>query len=90
MSTRTMIDADGDTITIEMTTPEPRQIARTFVLAANVIDYVDWNAVAATARQLGGHYEVRFAQDGAATITIFWSYTIDELRDEVSPRRVQE
>jgi len=34
--------------------------------------------VAQTARELGAHFEARRAQDGACTVTMFWSYADDE------------
>jgi hypothetical protein len=66
------------TITIVTTAPERRQIARVLEFTPQAAKYIDWNAVATAARELGAHFEARHANDGACTITFFWAYADGE------------
>jgi hypothetical protein len=52
------------------TSPEQRQIAKVIELD-DYAEYLDWNKVAKTARDLGAHFEVRFGEGGCC-ITMFW------------------
>jgi hypothetical protein len=63
---------------IILTPAESRQIARVMPFDARHAPYIDWGAVARTARELGADFEARSADDGAMTITLFWTYTPDE------------
>jgi hypothetical protein len=72
---------------ITMTAPEGRQIARVlhFPMAPMCLaPYINWENIAQTARELGAHFEVRYANDGACTITMFWAYTADEMTTDMS------
>lgn len=51
-------------------------------LAADVLEFqpelarhINWDSIATKARELGAHFEVRFNDHGACTITMFWTYT---------------
>ena len=63
------------TIAITTTTPERRQIARVLHFDAILAEYINWDAIGRTARELGAHLEARTHQDSAQTITLFWTYT---------------
>jgi hypothetical protein len=63
---------------ITMTAPEGRQIARVLHFPMAPMCF------AQTARELGAHFEVRYANDGACTITMFWAYTADEMTTDMS------
>ena len=65
--------------TIITTAPEARQIARVLNFLPHLAPYIRWDSVAEQARELGAHFEARYANDGACTVTLFWSYTEDEL-----------
>lgn len=70
--------------TIIVTAPEHRQIAREMKFTGHLVDHVNWDKVATTARELGAHFEARFEPNGDLTITFFWSYRPDELDDDAN------
>jgi hypothetical protein len=69
---------------ITMTAPEGRQIARVLHFQAPLSNHINWESIAATARELGAHFEVRFANNGDCTVTMFWAYTADEMTTDMS------
>ncbi len=58
---------------------EHRQTGRVLRFDPTAAPYLDWNQIALTARQMGAHFEARSDPDGACTVTIFWSYTDEEM-----------
>jgi hypothetical protein len=55
----------------------PRAIAtgRVFQLLrfdASHAPHINYDSIARTAREIGGGFAVTYAQDGAATVTIYW------------------
>lgn len=58
---------------------ERRQIAKVLDFPPALAPFIEWQIVAQQARDLGSHFEARFADDGACTVTLFWSYTGDEV-----------
>jgi hypothetical protein len=77
-----------------MTTPaivtqpaEARQIARVLEFDSTTAPHINWDSIATTARQLGAHFEARYGQTGACTITMFWAYTAADLPWRADPTR---
>lgn len=68
---------------IIQTLPEYRQIARVLEFSPVTAPHINWNSIAETARQLGAHFEARTDNQGACTVTMFWRYEADELKDEL-------
>jgi len=59
---------------------ERRHVARVLTFDARHVGYVDWSAIAATARELGTHFEARTNADGAMVVTMFWSVDDEPLQ----------
>jgi hypothetical protein len=55
------------------TTPERRQVARVLTFDGDHARYIDWNAIARDAQDLGAHFEARSADDGSVIVTMFWT-----------------
>jgi hypothetical protein len=68
------------TTTTEIVTvpAERHQIARVLEFSETTAWHIDWNSVAKTARELGAHFEARWTDRGACTVTMFWSYADGE------------
>jgi hypothetical protein len=58
-------------ITIDTIT-ERRQIARTMEFAADVAQYIDWNAIGHTRAELGSDLHVTAHPDGRLTVIFSW------------------
>lgn len=63
------MDIEG---TVERITTSGR-IFKTLVVDAGLAPYVNFNAIAAEAKLVGGHFAVYFWQDGRVTVTIYWA-----------------
>ncbi len=57
---------------------EKRQIAKVLEFSQKTARHINWDSVAADARELGAHFDARF-QDGACTVTMFWAYQEEEV-----------
>jgi hypothetical protein len=74
-----MTTTTPDTPTIITAPAEYRQIAKHMAFPPDFARHINWESIAQTARELGAHFEARYSQTGECTITMFWSYTEDEL-----------
>jgi hypothetical protein len=84
---------DGQKVTlpqleIVQSKPEQRQIAKTMDFDAKHAAYIDWNAIALTARELGAHFNVR-TSEGAISIVMFWINDDEPSVDNSEPRDVR-
>ena len=65
--------------TVVTTASEKRQIAKVLEFPADLAPYILWESIATQARELGAHFEARYTDKGACTITMFWAYADGEV-----------
>jgi len=58
---------------------EHRQVAKTYLVPSHLVALLDWNKVAAIARQLGADFDVASDGTGDAVVTLFWRYDRGEI-----------
>ena len=61
------------------TPSEHRQIARVLEFTSSLAPHINWDSIATHARELGANFEVRSADNGTVTITMFWAYRPEEV-----------
>ena len=66
-------------ITLITQPAEQRQIAKVLEFSATTAPHMNWDSIATTARELGAHFEARYALDGACIVTMFWAYKDGEV-----------
>jgi spore cortex formation protein SpoVR/YcgB (stage V sporulation) len=51
---------------------ETGRIFRVIDFTAQQTHYIDYNAIAKQAREIGGAFTVHYNNEGAATVTLYW------------------
>jgi len=69
----------ANTSTALTATPSAR-IFRTIRFTPDLAPYADYDRIATTAREIGGHFRVLNHSDGAITVELFWLDASDEAR----------